>query len=125
MPRLRVIFLAGTPDDPNTWQAALWADVPAARQTFYADPSPLPPNQAAKTSAWLGATAADNTNLQNGSVTERVITQRVPPGTNISQVENYLQAVWSNFQDSVNNNNPWVHYGSTWDGTTWNVVTVT
>jgi len=118
MPRLRVIFLAATPDDPtqNTWTALLWADVPASRQTFYAS--------ANKTSAWSGATAADNTNLQNGSVVEQAITQRVPPGTNISQIENYLQAVWSNFQNDVTNNNPWVHYGSTWDGTTWNIVTV-
>ena len=119
MPRLRVIFLAGTPDDPNTWQAALWADVPASRQTFYADPTNT------RKSAWDGATAADNTNLQNGSVAEQVITQRVPPGTNISQIETYLQNVWTNYQNQITNNNPWVHYGSTWDGTTWNIVTVT
>src|SRR5215469_14811971 len=98
MPRLRVIFLAGTPDDPNTWQAALWADVPSSRQQFYADPNPLPAGQVAKTSVWLGATAADNTNLQNGSVVETVLTQRVPPGSNISQIETYLQSQWQNYQ---------------------------
>jgi hypothetical protein len=123
MPRLRVIFLAGMPDDPNTWQAAMWADVPASRQSFYAHPNPTGGTPYA--SAWSGATAADNANLQNGSVVERVITQRVPPGTNISQVETFLQNQWQTFQNDVNNNNPWVHYGSTWDGTTWNVVTVT
>jgi hypothetical protein len=117
MPRLRVIFLAGDASDPNTWQAALWADVPASRQGFYA-------NAAAK-SVWSGATATDNTNLQNGSVVEQLITQRVPPGTNISQIESYLQNVWTNYQNSITNANPWVHYGSTWDGTTWNIVTVT
>jgi hypothetical protein len=117
MPRLRVIFLAGTSDDPNTWQAALWADVPSSRQTFYAN--------AGATSAWSGATATDNTNLQNGSVVEQVITQRVPPGTSITQVETFLQNQWQTFQNNITNNNPWVHYGSTWDGTTWNIVTVT
>jgi hypothetical protein len=116
MPRLRVIFLAGTPDDPNTWQAALWADVPAARQTFYA-------NAGAK-SVWSGATATDNQNLQNGSMVETVLTQRVPPGTSIAQIETYLENQWTNYQNAITNNNPWVHYGSTWDGTTWNVVTV-
>src|SRR6516164_1423046 len=116
MPRLRVIFLAGTPDDPNTWQAALWADVPAARQSFYA-------NTGAK-SAWSGATAADNTNLQNGSMSESVISLRVSPGTTISAVETELQGKWQTFQNDVTNSNPWAHYGSTWDGTTWNVVTV-
>ena len=117
MPRLNVIFLASEPDDPNTWQAALWADVPVARQNFYANPN-------AK-SAWSGATTADNTNLQNGSVVEQVITQRVPPGTSITQVETFLQNQWQTFQNNITNNNPWVHYGSTWDGTTWNIVTVT
>jgi hypothetical protein len=96
----------------------MWADVPSSRQTFYADPT------ATRKSQWSGATAADNTNLQNGSVTELVITQRVPPGTNISQIETFLQNQWTNFQNDVTNNNPWVHYGSTWDGTTWNIVTV-
>src|SRR5215472_4243512 len=106
MPRLRVIFLAGMPDDPNTWQAALWADVPAARQTFYADTA-VPPT---RKSIWTGATTADNTALQNGSVVETVLTQRVPPGTTIAQVENYLQAQWQNYQDSINSANPWIHY---------------
>ena len=116
MPRLRVIFLAATPDDPNTYQAALWADVPSSRQPFYA-------NTNAK-SVWPGATATDNQNLQNGSVVEQLNVQRVPPGTSIPQVEQALQAAWQTFQDSINNYNPWAHYGSTWDGTTWVVVTV-
>jgi hypothetical protein len=115
MPRLNVIFLAGTPDDPNTWQAALWADVPAARQTFYASSN-------AK-SAWTGATAADNTNLQSGAIAEKIITQRVPPGTSIAQIETFLQNQWTAFQNEITNANPWVHYGSTWDGTTWTVLT--
>jgi hypothetical protein len=116
MPRLNVIFLAATPEDPNTYQAALWADVPTARQTFYA-------NANAK-SVWLGATAQDNTNIQNGSVAEQVTTLRVPSGTTITQVETQLQALWQTFQSSITNYNPWAHYGSTWDGMTWNVVTV-
>ena len=116
MPRLNVIFLASEPDDPNTWQAALWADVPVARQNFYANPN-------AK-SAWSGATTADNTNLQTGTVVEKVISQRVPPGTSIAQIETFLQAQWTTYQNAITNTNPWVHYGSTWDGMTWTVVTV-
>jgi hypothetical protein len=115
MPRLNVIFLAATSD--GDWQAALWADVPASRQTFYADPS-------AK-SVWSGATTTDNTNLQTGVMVEKVITQRVPPGTGIPAIEQFLQNQWTAYQASVNSFNPWVHYGSTWDGTTWTVITVT
>jgi hypothetical protein len=115
MPRLNVIFLAGDPSDPNTWSAALWADVPAARQTYYV-------NSTAK-SAWSGATTTDNTNLQSGVMVEKVISQRVPPGTSIAQIEMFLQNQWSAFQSEINNYNPWVHYGSTWDGNTWTVLT--
>lgn len=115
MPRLNVIFLA---QDTVTgdYSAALWADVPASRQSFYA-------NAAAK-SVWSGATAADNTAMQNGSVVETVISQRVPAGTSIAQIETFLQNHWQTFQNQINNSNPWNHYGSTWDGTTWTVVTV-
>jgi len=113
MPRLNVIVLDRTPDDVHV---ALWADVPVSRQTFYA-------NAAAK-SVWTGATPADNTNLQNGSVVEQVTTQRIVQGTTIPQMEVILQGVWQSYQNDITNNNPWSHYGSTWDGTTWTVVTV-
>lgn len=113
MPRLNIIMLERTPDDVRV---ALWADVPAARQTFYA-------NINAK-SAWVGATTADNTALQNGSVSENVVVQRVPPGATLAQVQGFLQTQWQNYQTYINNFNPWNHYGSTWDGITWAMVTV-
>jgi|SRR5215472_5169653 len=113
MPRLNVIILTQESGDLTV---ALWADVPAARQQFYANPN-------AK-SAWVGATTTDNTNLQNGSVVEQVTTQRVPAGAGIGQIENFLQNLWQNYQNSINTANPWLHYGSTWDGTTWVLVTV-
>ena len=72
MPRLNVIILERDASD-NEFRYALWADVPTVRQTFYA-------NASAK-SALLGATTADNTALQNGSVVEQVGSQRVPVGS--------------------------------------------
>jgi hypothetical protein len=115
MPRLRVIVLAQDPSDVNTYGVVFWADVPAARQTYYANPN-------AK-SAWTGATTADNTNLQTGTVVEQSFTQRVPPGTAIGQVEAFLAQAWTDYQNQINAYNPWIHYGSTWDGTTWTVLT--
>ena len=115
MPRLRVVILDQTLDDVNTYRFMMWADVPAARQQYYA-------NASAK-SAWNGATAADNTNLQNGSVVEQVTVQRIPAGTGVAQIENFLQNAWTNFQNNVNNSNPWLRYGSTWDGTNWTILT--
>jgi hypothetical protein len=116
MPRLNVIILSQTLEDLSTYHIALWADVPVARQTFYA-------NAAAK-SVWDGATTTDNTNLQNGSVVETVITQRLPPGTPRAQFEALLQTAWQDYQNRITNVNPWSIYGSTWDGSTWSLVTV-
>lgn len=113
MPRLNVIILTRTPDDLSV---VLWADVPAARQSFYANPN-------AK-SVWSGATTADNTALQNGSVVENQAIQRVPPGATLAQVQAFLQSQWQNYQNYITNYNPWHNYGSTWDGTAWVMATV-
>lgn len=114
MPRLNIIVL--TQMQPNDYDVVFWADVPAARQTFYANPS-------AK-SAWAGATTTDNTNLQTGVMVEQQQMVRVPPGTTLAQAQAFLQAQWQTFQTYITNNNPWAHYGSTWDGTTWVMATV-
>ncbi len=116
MPRLNVIVLDknATDTDGNTWNFALWADVPVARQSHYAN--------ASLTSAWSGATAADNTALQNGSVVEKVSSQRVPQGTTLAQFETFLQNQWTLYQNYITAYNPWIRYGSTWDGTTWTVT---
>jgi len=112
MPRLNIIILEKHTDD---FSCAMWADVPAARQSRYADQN--------KVSAWSGALAADNTNLKNGVVAERVTTQRTPSGASVAQIQAFLQDQWTAYQAEINNYNPWVRYGSTWDGTTWTMVT--
>jgi hypothetical protein len=115
MPRLRIIVLDQPAGNPNTYTVVFWADVPTARQPFYTDTN-------AK-SAWSGATATDIQNLQNGSVVELVQAHQMPPGTTLAQIETYLAAQWQNYQTNITNYNPWIHYGSTWDGTTWTVTT--
>ncbi len=114
MPRLNIIILDKTTEDNNTYRFAMWADVPVARQSHYAN--------ATTVSAWIGATAQDNTNLQSGTVVETVTTQRVPSAATLAQIEAFLQSQWSAYQAAVSANNPWVRYGSTWDGTTWTVL---
>jgi hypothetical protein len=116
MPRLRVIVLDQPLGNTNAFNVALWADVPTARQSFYANPGAV--------SAWKGAIAADTTALQNGTMVEQVLPHVMPPGTSLAQVEAYLQNQWQNFQTQITNFNPWVHYGSTWDGTTWTIASV-
>jgi hypothetical protein len=112
MARLRIIILEQSNDD---LRCLLWADVPAARQSHYANPNLV--------SIWLGATAADNDALKSGAVTEKELIQRVPPGVAWPQIQTFLETQWNNFQAQTNNFNPWTHYGSTWNGTTWDVLT--
>lgn len=113
--RLRVIVLDQVQNDgeATVFRVALWADVPAGRQTFYATLC------GTCVSAWKDATGTDNTNLQSGSVVEKVYLQRVQKGTGIAAVELIVQAAWSDYQASITANNPWVRYGTQWDGTTW------
>jgi hypothetical protein len=110
-----VIVLDQPGGNTSSFNVVFWADVPAARQTYYADPN--------LTSQWKGAVASDNTALQNGSVVELMQPHVMPPGTTLAQVQNYLAAQWQNYQTSISNYNPWIRYGSTWDGTTWTVLT--
>jgi len=117
MPRFNVIVLDQTPDDPNTYRFAMWADVPAARQSRYASTS-----TSTTFSAWTSASTADTDALKSGAVVEKVASQRVPAGSSLAQVEAFLQTQWAAYQATVTSYNPWQRYGSTWDGTTW-VVT--
>ena len=115
MPRLNLIILdRPEPDNPNVYRYVLWADVPAARQPFYAVLAG--PTFA---SAWKDAIAADNTALQNGSVVEKVDTIQVPSHATLGQIRVFLQDKWAEYQAAITASNPWQRYGTTWDGTTW------
>ena len=109
--RFKIIILDRARSDANEYRYVLWVDVPIARQTFYANTG--------ATSAWKDALPADLAALQTGSVVEIVQTQRVPAGATLPQVQAFLQQRWMNFQNDVANTNPWVRYGTTWDGATW------
>ena len=109
MPRLKIIILE---TEPGKVSYAFWADVPAARQRFYAN--------ASKVSAWKDAIAADNTALQNGSVTERVHYLDIDAGTADADKRQALRRDWQAFQARINDYNPWSKYGTTFD-TAWTV----
>lgn len=96
--------------DNGRYRYALWATVPVARQAFYA-------NASAK-SIWKDAGASELTALQNGSVVEFSDVLAVD-GLTIGQAETQLQAAFTAFQTAISNNNPWLRYGSFFDGTSW------
>jgi hypothetical protein len=93
------------------FRIALWASVPSARQTFYAN--------ASFKSAYSGASTQETSDLQAGVVTERVIDVQWPTGTALAKIQSDLIAAWTLFNNDVQNLNPWQRYGTSWDGTSW------
>lgn len=92
----------------------LWADVPASRQKFYAN--------AALTSAWIDAQAADITKLRAGEIVERVVEES--PDGNLAAIKTYLEGKLTAFQAEIDARSNWPRYGTTFDGTSWSNVTV-
>lgn len=105
----RVIVLEHVSNAPIIFRYAMWADVPSARQPFYAA------KQAGAVSAWKDAAAGDNTALQTGAVTEIVKDASFPQGTTIGQIETALAAEWATWNTSIQAANPWDRYGSFMD----------
>ena len=108
MAGLRIIVLD---HDDRNFNYLVWAAVPTARQPFYAD--------ANKVSAWKGALAADNADLQMGRITETAHSISMPEGAKYEQVLAEMVSVANLFQTKITDFNPWDRYGTTWDGTSW------
>lgn len=111
MPRRIVILKRINEPSDLAFEFVLWADVPAARQPFYADPT--------ATSAYAEATAAEIDAIKTGAVAEQLDSGTAAAGTPLPEILAKLEARWERWQDEVNTRNPWVRYGTSWDGTTW------
>ncbi len=109
---LKVIVLerVGEPSDMN-FRVAFWVVPPAARQPYYADPSAA--------SAYADVSASALAAIRAGAIVERVETRDFPVDTTLAQIKTALEQRWQKIQDAANSRNPWVKYGTTWDGTTW------
>lgn len=106
----RIIVLDKVRNAPGiAYRFALWAAIPATRQSFYAD--------ATATSAWTGASAAEITAIQQGAVVERVETNQWPAGTPIATIQADLLLRWNVFQAECNVN-LYDRYGSYNDSVT-------
>ncbi len=92
------------------YRYALWADVPSARQAFYA--------KGGAVSAWSGASGTQNTAIAAGAIAEHVDTLVVPSGQTLPQVEATLVATWNAYQTAITAANPWLRYGTLWDDST-------
>lgn len=92
------------------YRYVLWADVPAARQPFYA--------RSGAVSAWNGASAAQNAAIASGAIAERLDSIIVPGGQTLAQIEATLVAAFNAWQAAVTAANPWVRQGTLWDDST-------
>lgn len=111
MPSKRIIILEKR--GPATFRYVMWADVPVARQAFYA-------NAAAK-SQWKDASAPETAALQSGAVVERTDETNFAAGLSAAQMQTALENTWADYQAYVNAFNPWAQYGRFWqgDGSAW------
>jgi len=109
----RKIIILDRVDEPGdfNFRYVLWADVPSARQPFYADPL--------KTSLVKDVTAGELSALRAGQIIETSGTSTNPASATQNSVKADLIARFTVFQAQVNGNNPWKFYGTFWDGTTW------
>lgn len=115
----KIIILEKTPSQTGFmgFRFAMWADVPATRQTFYAN--------ASATSAVKGATGPEIAAIQGGSVTERVRDAQYPTqGVSLADIQADLVNIFNAFQTEITAFNPWQRYGTTYDGSTWTPVNI-
>lgn len=98
-------------ESAGRWQILYWVAVPAARQSFYAVPG-------AK-SAWAGAVQGENDAIAAGQVKEVSETYSIEGTPVLGEVQAALETRWAALQAEVNSHNPWIRYGSYWDGASW------
>jgi hypothetical protein len=96
-----------------SFQYVFWAVVPAARQIFYAN--------ASFTTVVKDATAPEIAALQAGSVVEQVNQGNYQAGTPIATIQTDLITKYNAYQAQITAINPWIYYGTYWDGT-WHVT---
>ena len=109
----RKIIIQNRINEPSdfSFRFVMWADVPAARQPFYADQT--------KGSSVKDVTAQELQDIKDGKILERSETAEFIAGTSAAAIRSYLISQFNQFQTEANSRNPWQFYGTFWDGSTW------
>ena len=106
MPQAIIILdQTGMPSDLN-YRVAFWLDVPAARQSFYANP--------AATSAFVGISADDLAAIRAGQTIEVVETIPRLAGTSLATVKQAARDRLPALQLEFNRDNKYNRYGTRW-----------
>jgi hypothetical protein len=112
----RKIIVLEQVGESGDFRIAFWLDVPEARQPFYADPSAA--------SAFRDAATDEIAAIRSGAVVEHVERFDRPFGGTLAQLRTALVARHAQLQARVTKDNPWVRYGTSFDGTTWTAAGV-
>lgn len=111
MPKWIIILERINEPSDMAFRYVLWAEVPITRQAFYADPE--------ATSAYKEATAEELAAIRSGAVREHCDSATYPKDMPLAQILTDLERQWQIFQNQVSSYNPWLRYGSYWDGDSW------
>ncbi len=108
----QIIILERT-DEPSdlNFNVVFWPVVPSARVAFYAD--------ALKTSRFKDISAQELTDLRAGSFIEIYEKVSFIAGTTLNNIRVDLAARFNRHQNDLNNQNPFVRYGTFYDGSSW------
>lgn len=112
---MRKIIIQERINEPSdfSFRFVLWATVPVSRQALYADPT--------KTSVVKDITAEELQDLRDGKFVESQETAEFLAGTSIATIQAKLIERFNTFQAKITTANPWRFYGTSWDGTSWDV----
>ena len=103
----------GEPSDLN-FNVIYWIAVPSTRQSFYAKPT--------QQSAYKNIDVVTELPLlQNGSIVEIPESLSYAAGTPLATIQTDLIKRFTALQADMNSKNPYVRYGTFFDGTTWTV----
>ena len=111
--KIIILERIGEPSD-YSFNALFWLDIPTTRQGFYID--------ANATSAYKGATTQEIQDIKDGKIKEVSIACNYLVGTTFAQIKADLISKYTDLQNNLNNSNPFVKYGTYWDGSAWTNV---
>lgn len=108
--KIIVLERVAEPSD-QVYRIAFWLDVPATRGAFFAD--------ANLTSQYKNATPQEIQNIKDGKIKEVVETVNYIAGMTMTNVQAHLIQKYNQLQNELNTRNPFIRYGTNWDGVSW------
>jgi hypothetical protein len=113
--KIIILDRVNLPSDQD-FRVAFWLDVAAPRRLFYANPAAV--------SAVKDATAGEVDAIRSGAVVEEIVTVPARSGVGMAALLAAIVARYEARQAEFTARNPWVRYGSYWDGNAWTGVSV-